>query len=161
MWLSSTAQQALHAVVCIASNRDAGPVRVDEVAAVLECPRNYLSKTLHVLARAKVLRSERGPRGGFRLAAPAGKTTLAHVIAPFRPAEERRCLVGRASCGTSNPCAAHDRWSKVQRRMDDFFEKTTIAMLLRDNPRARDDARDVIASLRHSNPRMQHGSVAW
>lgn len=161
MWLSSTAQQALRAVVCIAGNQDRGPVRVDEIAAALECPRNYLSKTLHILARAGVLRSERGPRGGFALTTGADKTTLAQVIAPFRPAGERRCLMGLATCGTAHPCAAHERWAKVQRRMNDFFEKTTVAMLLRDNPRARDESRDVIAAIRHSNPRMSHGSVAW
>ena len=159
--LSSTAQQALQAVVCIAGSTDRGPVRVDEIAAVLECPRNYLSKTLHALVRAGVLRSERGPRGGFRLAIPADRLTIDRVIAPFRPAGATRCLLGRANCGERDACAAHDRWSKLQRRLDDFFVKTTIATLLRDNPRARAEARDVIDSIRHSNSRHSHGSVAW
>src|SRR5678816_3831863 len=83
MWLSSTAQQAIHAVLCIAGSADDGPVRVDEIVAVIGCPRNYLSKTLHLLVRAGVLRSERGPKGGFRLANPPDRITLAHVVAPF------------------------------------------------------------------------------
>ena len=126
MWLSSTAQQAIQAVLCIAGSTDDGPVRVDEIASVIGCPRNYLSKTLHLLTRAGVLRSERGPKGGFRLASPPDRITLARVVAPFEPVGERRCLVGRPTCGDANPCAAHHRWKKVAGSVDDFFNKTTI-----------------------------------
>ena len=160
MWLSSTAQQALHAVLCIAGSEDEGPVRVDEIAAAMECPRNYLSKTLHLLTRAGVLRSERGPKGGFRLASSPERLTLARVIAPFEPIGERRCLVGRRTCGEANPCAAHHAWKKVAGGVDDFFKKTTIADLLKGNPQAAADAREVILSVRVSNRRTSHGSVA-
>ena len=160
MWLSSTAQQAIQAVLCIAGSTDGGPVRVAEIASVIGCPRNYLSKTLHLMTRAGVLRSERGPKGGFRLASPPDRITLAHVVAPFEPVGERRCLIGRPTCGDANPCAAHHRWKKVAGGVDDFFNKTTIASLLHGNPRATAEARQVIQSVRHSNRRLPHGSVA-
>lgn len=160
MWLSSTAQQAIHAVLCIAGSADDGPVRVDEIAAVLRCPRNYLSKTLHLLTRAGVLRSERGPRGGFLLAAPADEISLARVVAPFEPVGQRRCLVGRPTCGDEHSCAVHHRWKQIAGRVDEFFQKTTIASLLRGNPRATNEARAVIRSFRSSNRRPSHGSVA-
>lgn len=160
MWLSSTAQQAIHAVLCIAGAAGEGPVRVDEIAAVLDCPRNYLSKTLHVLVRAGVLRSERGPKGGFRLSELPERLTLAQVVAPFEPVGERRCLVGRRQCGDPDPCAAHRRWSKLAASVDDFFTGTTVAGLLHENPRAVAHAQAVIRSARHSNKRLPHGSVA-
>ena len=160
MWLSSTAQQAIHAVLCIADGADEGPLRVDEIAAIIGLPRNYLSKTLYQLTRAGVLRSERGPRGGFRLALPAEKLTLARVVDPFEPIGERRCLVGRATCGDANPCAAHSKWKKVARGVDDFFRKTTVAELSKSNPRASAETRQMIRTLRTANPRRSHGSVA-
>jgi Rrf2 family protein len=131
MWLSSTAQQAIHAVLCVAREGGA-PLRVDGIAAATGFPRNYLSKTLHLLSRAGVLTSERGPRGGFRLAHAPERLTLAVVIAPFsRPG--LRCLLGRPTCGDRNPCAAHSRWSEVARTMEEYFGTTTIADLLRDS----------------------------
>ena len=160
MWLSSTAQQAIQAVLCIAGSADDGLVRTDEIAAVIGCPRNYLSKTLHTLARAGVLRSERGPKGGFRLSTPPDRLTLARVVAPFEPVGERRCLAGRTTCGDANPCAMHHRWKKVAGPVDAFFTKTTIASLLRGNPRATTEARSALRSIRHSNQRLSHGSVA-
>ena len=134
MWLSSTAQQAIHAVLCVA--RGGGEaLRVDGIAAETGFPRNYLSKTLHVLSRAGVLTSERGPRGGFRLARAPEDLTLAVVIAPFsRPG--RRCLLGRPTCGDRNPCAAHARWSKVAGMIENYFSTTTIATLLEDSAAA-------------------------
>ena len=67
MWISGTTQYALRAVLFVAEHGSDEPVRVDAIAAALNVPRNYLSKTLHTLARAGVLRSGRGPRGGFQL----------------------------------------------------------------------------------------------
>ena len=154
MWLSSTAQQAIHAVVCIAGNAEAGPVRVDEVAAAISCPRNYLSKTLHSLTRAGVLRSGRGPRGGFQLAVPAASLTLAKIIAPFEPSSDRRCLLGRSVCGDANPCAAHERWKNVAGGVEDFFSRTTIASLIEGNPGASAETRRVIQSLRNPKPEV-------
>ena len=159
MWLSSTAQQAVHAVLCIADAEEDGPVRVDEIAEVIDVPRNYLSKTLHQLARAGVLRSERGPRGGFRLAIAPKQLKLITVVSPFEPVGERRCLVGRSSCSDASPCAAHSRWKKVAGGLEDFFRKTTIADLTAANPRASAETRRLIKSLRAFTPKT-HGSVA-
>jgi Rrf2 family protein len=159
MWLSSTAQQAIQAVLCIARDSEKRPLRVDEIAATLGYPRNYLSKTLHVLARAGVLRSERGRRGGFRLAVAANQLPLAQVIAPFEPDADRRCLVGRPSCTDARPCAAHHRWKKISGQIDAFFRTTTIATLLKDTARAT-HARQTIASLVTPSQRPSHGSIA-
>jgi Rrf2 family protein len=160
MWLSSTAQQAIHAVVCIAGSGNGGPVRVDEIAAATDSPRNYLSKTLHLLTRARVLRSERGPRGGFRLAIPADRLTLARIIAPFEPVSNRRCLVGQPRCSDARPCAVHDQWKNVADAVDNFFSKTTVHDLVAGNPRAAAETREMIISLRNSLRRTSNESIA-
>lgn len=136
MWLNGTAQNALRAVLFIAEHAADGPVRVDDVAVSLRCPRNYLSKTLHALARAGVLRSARGPKGGFQLADPPDRLTLSRIVRPFEPAGERRCLVGRATCGDAQPCPAHGRWSGVAAMVEDFFGRTTVADLLTQEARS-------------------------
>lgn len=130
MWLSSTAQQAIHAVLCIAGKGDDRPMRVDDIAAEIGCPRNYLSKTLHALTRAGVLISERGPLGGFRLSRAADRLTLGEVVAPFEPVGERRCLLGFASCSDRRPCKAHATWRDLAGDVDEFFRTTKIASLV-------------------------------
>jgi Rrf2 family protein len=130
MPISSTSQYALRAVLYVAQHGREAPVPVDAIAADLRVPRNYLSKTLHALARAGVLTSERGPRGGFRLARAARAITLADVAAPFDDLTQRKCLLGRSTCGWKNPCSAHPRWEAVAAAQQAFFRGTTVADLL-------------------------------
>lgn len=137
--LSQTSEYALQATLYVAMHQNEGPVKLDEIARSLGGPRNYLSKTLHLLARAGVLSSERGPHGGFRLAGPAESLTLLQIVAPFDPARlTRRCIMGEGECSDETACAAHARWKPVSERMRAFFASTTIADLVA-NPGA--DAR--------------------
>jgi Rrf2 family protein len=136
MWISGTSQYAIRAVVYVAANGVDEPVRVGPIATALDVPQNYLSKTLHQLARAGVLRSVRGPRGGFQLAVPPARLTLARVTAPFDEVGERHCLLGRAQCGDRYPCSAHSRWSAVSDSLQAFFRNTTIADLMVDDVRS-------------------------
>jgi Rrf2 family protein len=129
--LSQTAEYALRTVLFLGEHRDRSLVRVGELAGTLGIPRNYLSKTLHQLARAGVLASSRGKLGGFRLARPAERISLAEVIAPFDgPTATRTCLLGRTVCSDEHPCAAHSRWKGVSAQVSEFFRETTVAELL-------------------------------
>jgi Rrf2 family transcriptional regulator, iron-sulfur cluster assembly transcription factor len=130
--LSQTAEYALRAALFLAEHPDRMPARVGDLAGALRVPQNYLSKTLHQLARAGVLASTRGKHGGFRLARDAGEITLLEIVAPFEHFDERRqCILGRAVCSDAAPCQAHLRWKEVQERTTSFFRDTTLRDLIR------------------------------
>lgn len=130
MILSQTAVYALKAVLHLAERGGDGPVRVDDIAAELDVPRNYLSKILHALARAKLLDSTRGPRGGFELVAIPEETPLEQVVELFDGfVGGPTCLLGRAECSDRDPCAAHDRWKETAAAVRKFFRETTLADL--------------------------------
>jgi Rrf2 family protein len=130
--LSQTAIYALKATLCLAEAEAPGRLRVDDIAARLDVPRNYLSKILHTLARHGVLLSARGPRGGFQLARPAADLSLAEVLERIDGLpEESGCLLGRPVCSDANPCAAHDRWKAVSVALKRFFSETSVADLAR------------------------------
>ncbi len=114
MILSQTAVYALRAVLYLAESGGRDPLRVDDIAGGLDVPRNYLSKILHVQAKAGLLESTRGPRGGFQLTRDPAHLSLAEVIAPFDDiALNSGCLLGRERCSDDTPCAAHARWRDV------------------------------------------------
>ncbi len=132
MILSQTAVYAVRAIIHLADSEDGGLVRVDDMAAALDVPRNYLSKILHTLARAGVLHSTRGPGGGFGLAVPARELRLLDIVKHFDPmGEGRTCLLGRATCSDTDPCAAHQHWEAASREFRSFFQDTTIGDLSR------------------------------
>lgn len=126
--LSQTAEYALRAVLYMAEHGDAEPYRVTALAEALRIPQNYLSKTMHQLARQGVLTSSRGKFGGFRLARPPAEIPLLEVIRPFDQLEARRqCLLGRPTCSDATPCAAHARWKNLADNTTAFFRDTTLA----------------------------------
>jgi Rrf2 family protein len=135
--LSATAEHALRAVLFVAQFPDRTTIASDTVAVALGAPRNYLAKTLNALAKAGVLRSTRGPGGGFALALPPDQLTIAQVIAPF--AEQSKlpvCLLHNRPCNTATPCIAHAQWNSIRTNYEQTFAHTTIADLLAGPPEA-------------------------
>ena len=129
--LTQTAEYALRAVLEVAGAGADQPVGAARLASRLGIPQNYLSKTLHQLAKAGVLESTRGKSGGFRLARPASTISLLEVVSPFDDVTGRKtCLMGRPVCSDHNSCAAHERWKEVAELTAEFFRETTVADLV-------------------------------
>ena len=68
------------AVGYIAKNQKRGIILSQSIAKEYDMPLEYLLKILQELVKANILRSKRGPRGGFKLARPTGKITMLQVI---------------------------------------------------------------------------------
>ena len=128
--LSQTSQYALRTVLHLAGLPRGERAAAVDLARSGGIPGNYLSKTLHQLARAGVVASTRGKGGGFVLARPADRISLAEVVAPFQDVGERACLLGRPSCSDARPCPAHAHWKRVAEQVAGFFSGTTVADLL-------------------------------
>lgn len=80
MKISRSTGYALIAVGYIAQNYQDGAVLAARVSKEYSIPLEYLLKILQQLVRANVLRSKRGPRGGFFLARPAEGITMLEII---------------------------------------------------------------------------------
>lgn len=129
--LSRTAEYALRTVLHIAQHAGEGPARTEALATALRIPPNYLAKILHRLAQAGVLTSSRGRHGGFMLARPTSRITLAAVVGLFDKIEPRKgCLLGQPVCSDAKACAAHARWRAVQDTTERFFRETSLSDLL-------------------------------
>lgn len=126
MQLTRTSRYAIRAVVELA--RHGGDrVAAETLSRDLGLPENYLSKTLHTLAREGILDANRGPGGGYRLAAPAAELPLLRVIETFESLDaSRECVLGREECSEENPCPVHDDWKEVASPVARFFRRTTV-----------------------------------
>lgn len=129
--LSQTSEHAVRAVLYLAQREPGELVPADVIADALGAPRNYLAKTLNVLARQGILASTRGPAGGFRLMVGAERLTLEDVVRHFDDPRARTvCLLGGQPCRDETPCAAHFRWKAVEEAATAPLRRTTIADLL-------------------------------
>ena len=80
MKVSRSAGYALLTVGYVAKNQDKGLVRSEDISKQYDIPLEYLLKILQHLVRAAVLRSKRGPQGGFWLARPTNKITMLEIV---------------------------------------------------------------------------------
>lgn len=129
--LSRTAEYALRALLVLARQAAGRPLPADIIAEMTGTPANYLGKTLYALMKAGILRSTRGPSGGFALAADPVELTIAQVADVFaEPMRAPRCLLGTGPCDSSRPCDAHYNWKRVTSAAREPLRTTTIADLL-------------------------------
>ena len=83
MKLTNRSEYALIALVYLARHEAEGYLSVETIALAQGIPPKFLEQILLALKRARYVRSTKGQRGGYRLARPADKITLAEVIRLF------------------------------------------------------------------------------
>ncbi|MGP3687130.1 RrF2 family transcriptional regulator [Streptomyces sp. IBSNAI002] len=90
--MSEGVEWALHSCVNLAWSGPDRAVPAARLAAWHDLPAAYLNKQLQALARAGIVTSAPGPRGGFRLARPLAEISLMDVVAAVEgPEEAFRC----------------------------------------------------------------------
>ena len=86
-------------------------------------PAHFLSKILQDLTRKGLLRSSKGPSGGFALRAPASQIRLLDLV---------EALDGRALAGSLDESPwVLDSWRDLHSRIMDYLERHTIADVAR------------------------------
>jgi Rrf2 family protein len=80
MHVTAKADYAVRAVVELASSSQDSPRKVDEMAQAQNIPVSFLENILTQLRSAGIVRSQRGPEGGYWLAQPADQLLLGTVI---------------------------------------------------------------------------------
>jgi Rrf2 family transcriptional regulator, iron-sulfur cluster assembly transcription factor len=133
--LNQSAEYALRAMLYMAQGGD-GAYKAPDIARALGLPNTYLSKVMHQLVKAGVLRSVRGPAGGYTLARRSYEISIHEIAAPFQAVQPRRqCLLGNRPCDRAQPCAAHGRWSRINDVVASQLNNTTLADMLTPEPR--------------------------
>jgi Rrf2 family protein len=80
MHVTAKADYAVRAVVELADSAQDSPRKVDEVARAQSIPVSFLENILTQLRSSGIVRSQRGPEGGYWLARPAEEVNLADII---------------------------------------------------------------------------------
>jgi Rrf2 family cysteine metabolism transcriptional repressor len=131
MWVSRRTDYATRAVLALAL-ADGGPLKLDELAETTEAPRSVLEQVMPVLRAAGIVRSTRGPEGGYRLNNPAEQITLERVVRLF---EGQLAPIGYATRHNPDPCpeivgrSLRETWVDVRDATIDILAATTFADL--------------------------------
>jgi Rrf2 family protein len=80
MHVTAKADYAVRAIIELADSSQDAPRKVDEVAQAQSIPVSFLENILTQLRSSGLVRSQRGPEGGYWLAHPADEVSLAQII---------------------------------------------------------------------------------
>lgn len=126
--LPKSAEYALRAVVWLGRGEDLCE-SADKLAKHTKVPRRYLHTVLQALVRAKLVRSQPGPGGGYALARAARKITILDVVNAIAPLERiRRCPLGLRS--HTRLCPLHQELDDVYAAAEKALARVTIAQLV-------------------------------
>ena len=139
---SRSVEYAFRALTYLAREPKGNQKLARQIARSERVPAFFLAKTLQQLARNGMLRSVKGPTGGFALDRPPSKITMMEVIEVLDGTDTYdRCIVGLRECNDQALCPVHDSFKSLRERLKRYLSRTTVAQLVTESERKRQAAR--------------------
>jgi Rrf2 family protein len=126
LW-SSACDYAIRAAAHLAA-QPGTLVQLKDITRQEAIPAPFVGKILQSLVRAGILRSVKGPRGGYGLARPPREVSLLMVKAAVDGTRDLdTCAVGLGPCSDEIPCPLHDAFKPIRQAIRRYLESTTLA----------------------------------
>ena len=134
MRLSTKGRYAVMAMADLARHGGERAVSLAEIAARQDISLSYLEQLFARLRRNGLVKSARGPGGGYRLSASAEATSVGAIVAAVdEPLKVTRCnsvQTGRGCMPGGELCVTHHLWEALGREIKDFLDGVSLADLL-------------------------------
>ena len=130
MKLSTKGRYSVMAMVDIAAHTEGKPIALADVAERQEISLSYLEQLFSKLRHGGLVKSVRGPGGGYLLAHTAAETRIADIIiAVDEPIKVTRCTPGSpAGCtGNKSRCLTHDLWEELGNKIYLYLNSVSLA----------------------------------
>lgn len=131
MKLSSRSRYGFRAVMELAMHYGKGPLQLKIIAQSGDISGKYLEQLVGMLMRSGLIRSLRGPRGGYTLAMPPSQIKLSDIITTlegFDPAPE--CSDHKKFSLSCGDCIMTAIWAKMHKTMSNLLESITLQDLV-------------------------------
>jgi Rrf2 family protein len=120
----------LRAVIYLSSQDLGRSCSLAEIAKHQRVPKKFLEKIVRDLIHGGLVRSKRGPYGGYSLARPPSEISFQDVIEVLEgPVAVNICMDQQLTCDHLSRCTMFGVWSEVQRKVMEVFTHTTLADL--------------------------------
>ncbi len=130
MKLSTKGRYAVMAMVDLGCHCRGAPVTLADIAQRQEISLSYLEQLFARLRRGGLVRSVRGPGGGYLPARPLDETRISDIIlAVNEPLRATRCPVGTGmGCRSDKSrCLTHDLWEELGNQIHLYLSSVSLA----------------------------------
>lgn len=130
MRLTTKGRFAVTAMLDLALRHKQGPVTLAGIGARQSISLSYLEQLFGKLRRHALVESVRGPGGGYRLARPTEKVSVADIIlAVDEPLDATQCG-GLENCQEDKRCMTHNLWATLNDKLYDYLNSVTLQDLV-------------------------------
>lgn len=134
MKITTRGRYAVRAIVCLAYQSRGNPVSIREISKTERISQKYLHQLFQKLRTANIVKSIRGPGGGFVLARHPSTISIWEVISSV---EQNFSQIGchresKKVCNIIDGCKTQLMWEKLSEKMEDFLDSISIESLIRD-----------------------------
>lgn len=134
MRLSTKGQYAVRAIVNLACHSSERPVTLKDISAEEGISLSYLEQLFVKLRKGRIVKSVRGPGGGYVLAKPSSRISVGEIIAVVEePMNPVACLDDdSAGCDRATTCTTQKVWRCLAQKIAEFLNSVTIEDLSRE-----------------------------
>lgn len=130
MRLTTKGRYAVTAMLDLALHSDAGPVRLSEISSRQHISLSYLEQLFAKLRRRGLVKSVRGPGGGYCLDKATEQTFVADIIDAVDESVDATNCSGEANCQDGHVCLTHHLWSDLSDQIHNFLGGISLASLV-------------------------------
>lgn len=130
MRMSTKAQYAVRAMVNLNLHSNGSPVSLREIAQRENISLTYLEQLFVKLRRGRIVKSVRGPGGGYLLARPAYEIQVDEIIDSVEESlVPVSCMDQKHGCVCSDHCVTHNVWQGLGEKIREFLASITLEQL--------------------------------
>ena len=130
MRLTAKGRYAVTAMLDLAVRKDVGPVSLADISERQGISLSYLEQLFAKLRRQELVKSVRGPGGGYQLSRQANEIFVAQIVDSVDENVDATKCAGRADCQGGETCLTHELWTDLSQQIHQFLSSIDLASLI-------------------------------
>jgi Rrf2 family iron-sulfur cluster assembly transcriptional regulator len=130
MRLTTKGRFAVTAMLDLALNETDRPVTLAAISERQEISLSYLEQLFSRLRRKGLVKSVRGPGGGYRIAKNLDEITVSNIIAAVDELIDATQCSGTENCHEKGMCMTHDLWANLNIKILEYLSGVNLKQLV-------------------------------
>jgi Rrf2 family transcriptional regulator, iron-sulfur cluster assembly transcription factor len=133
MKLTTKGRYAVTAMLDLALHADRGPVSLADISQRQGISLSYLEQLFARLRQAELVKSVRGPGGGYKLVGDTADVSVAQVVDAVSESLDATRCEGKGNCHDGEVCLTHSIWEDLSTQIHQFLQAISLADLVARN----------------------------
>jgi Rrf2 family transcriptional regulator, iron-sulfur cluster assembly transcription factor len=130
MRLTTKGRYAVTAMLDLALHGSNGPVSLADISGRQDISLSYLEQLFAKLRRNELVKSVRGPGGGYRLSRDHAEIFVAQIIDAVNETVDATGCGGKGHCQQGEVCLTHHLWEDLSKEIHGFLSQISLAGLM-------------------------------